>query len=293
MSKKRSPKNSIIVILLAGVLYWGFHIFQYGMPDITSERDTATASITKDIPLPASTAGTPVKKGLEIPIDRQKRASQLLKHSAYTVSYNARYSEANWSAWILTSERTRGKTKRDDYGFAPDPFLPVSQAVVTQDYAGSGYDRGHLCPAGDNKWNATAMKECFYLSNICPQTPSLNRGDWKELEDLCRDWARTGQTLYIVCGPLFTSSSPRHIGKQHKIAVPDGFFKVILSQHGNHFQAAHGFLYKNGNQNMSFNDHAATVDEVEKLSGYDFFSQLPDAVEKKLEAQKHTYTQDL
>lgn len=283
MSKKRSTKNSVIVILLAGALYWGFHIFQYGMPSVMPVNDTATAS-TPEESVPADDGTAAVEKGLELPKDLQQRPSQLLKHTGYTVSYNARYSEANWSAWVLTAKRTRGTAKRDE--FAPDPLLPEAQAVTTQDYVGSGYDRGHLCPAGDNKWNTTAMKECFYLTNICPQHPNLNRGDWKELEELCRDWARSGYTLYIACGPLFTSASPKHIGKRHKIAVPDGFFKVVLRQKGQQ-QEALGFLYKNGSQNMPVSSHATSVDEVEKLTGFDFFSKLPDPVEKKIEARKN------
>lgn len=277
MGKKKTTKNSVIVILLAGVLYWGFHIFQNGFTDILPEENTTTAStLTEQNTL----------NGLEIPKDKKNRASTLLRHSGYTVSYNMNYNEAHWSAWVLTAKRTQGKAKRDNFTFSPDPLLPEAQAVVTQDYSGSGYDRGHLCPAGDNKWNETAMKECFYLSNICPQKPDLNRGDWKELEDLCRDWANDGYTLYIICGPLFTSSKPKHIGKQHKIAVPDGFFKVILRQKGNKKEAL-GFLYKNGNQNMPVAAHATSVDEVEKLSGFDFFSQLPDAIENRLESEKN------
>lgn len=285
MSKKRSTKNSVIVILLAGVLYWGFHIFQNGMPAVLPDDDTVTASTSKEA-TPETTGSTSPVDGLEIPRDLQKRPSRILSHTGYTVSYNSHYNLANWSAWVLTKQRVEGHTKRDDYDFVPDPFLPESQAVVTQDYARSGYDRGHLCPAGDNKWNDTAMKECFYLSNVCPQKPNLNRGDWKELEDLCRDWVRSGDTLYISCGPIFTSAEPAQIGKRHKLAVPNGFFKVILRKKGNR-QEALGFLYKNGNQNMPVADHATSVDEVEKLSGFDFFSKLPDTIEKKIEAKNN------
>lgn len=288
MSKKKSTKNSVIVILLAGVLYWGFHIFQNGLHEILPENDTVTASTVK-VTIPTSGK---VLQGLEIPKDMKKRTAQLLKHTGYTVSYSAAWAQPHWSAWILTAQRTQGSAKRDNYVFAPDPLLPATQAVVTQDYAGSGYDRGHMCPAGDNKWNTKAMEECFYLTNICPQVPNLNRGDWKELEDACRNWARAGYTLYIACGPLFTSASPKHIGKQHKIAVPDGFFKVILRQKGTRKQAL-GFLYKNGKQNMPVKDHATSVDEVESLTGFDFFSLLPDPTEKKLEASRNTADWDL
>lgn len=283
MSKKKSTKNSAIVILLAGILYWGFHVFQNEKQDFLPENNTVTAStVNESIP-----ASGNIRQGLEIPKDTKKRTTQILRHTGYTVSYSAAWAQPYWSAWVLTGARTKGSAKRDNYGFSPDPLLPATQAVVTQDYAGSGYDRGHMCPAGDNKWNTKAMEECFYLTNICPQTPALNRGDWKELEDACRNWARLGYTLYIACGPLFTSSSPRHIGKQHKIAVPDGFYKVILRQKGDKQQAL-GFLYKNNKQNMPIAEHATSVDEVERLTGFDFFSLLPDESEKKLESSRNT-----
>lgn len=292
MGKRKSTKNSVIVILLAGVLYWGFHIFQKGMPSLLQEEDTITASTQTNKQTIPPTPGTPIIQGMELPRDLKNRSSRLLKHTGYTVGYNDSYSEAWWSAWILTGQRTKGHTQRNNFDFQPDPLLPSNKAVITQDYAGSGYDRGHLCPAGDNKWDQTAMKECFYLTNICPQKPELNRGDWKELEELCRDWARSGYTLYIVAGPLFTSSSPKRIGKKHKIAVPDGFFKVIMRQKGKQ-QEALGFLYKNGNQNMAVTEHATSVDEVERLTGFDFFSKLPDAVEKKIEAKTNIISWNL
>lgn len=86
--------------------------------------------------------------------------------------------------------------------FLPDPDLPESQAVTTDDYKRSGMDRGHMCPAGDNRWHWKAMQESFYMTNICPQNHNLNRGDWKELEDACRLWTKKEGKLYIVCGPV-------------------------------------------------------------------------------------------
>lgn len=296
MKKKSSSRSSVILILLAGVIYWGFHIFQDGIPsDILSDTGSkATASVTSETSENTTdNAGVPevtgqkAVKGLELPADLQKRSSRTIVHTGYTLSWNPLTGLADWSAWVLTAARTTGHTDRDNYDFTPDPQLPASQAAVKQDYSRSGYDRGHLCPAGDNKWSARAMEECFYLSNICPQTPRLNRGDWKELEDLCRGWAREGYTLYIACGPLFTSANPKHIGKEHKLSVPDGFFKVILREKNGKRQAL-GFLYKNGNQDMPPASHAATVDEVERLSGFDFFSRLPDAEERRIEARKNT-----
>ncbi len=278
MSKKKPAKHTIGLIVLAGILYWGFHVFQH-TPNSLSTPLSAEPMNEKET--------KPAIDGMEIPADLRQRNGKILVHKGYTVSFNAAWNLPYWSAWTLTSSRTYGNNKRYDK-FLPDPLLPSANAVETSDYAGSGYDRGHLCPAADNKWNSQAMKECFYLSNICPQEPNLNRGDWKELEDKCRDLVREGHTLYIAAGPLFTSAAGKHIGKKHKIAVPDGFFKVILMEKNGGQHHALGFLYKNSAQNFPMEKHVVSVDEVEKLTGFDFFYKLPDAQEKTLESSRST-----
>ena len=132
----------------------------------------------------------------------------LLQRTGYLVSYNSNTRIANWVAWKLTPERLKENTERIN-NFRPDPDLPKSKAVTTQDYKGSGWDRGHLCPAGDNKWDREAMIESFYMTNICPQHHNLNRGDWNELEQKCRKWVKKDSCPYIVAGPclLYTSDA--------------------------------------------------------------------------------------
>ena len=109
----------------------------------------------------------------------------MIRHTGYTVSYNAETKIPNWVAWTLTPERFEETVSRYDK-FLPDPEVVIP--VTTEDYKRSGYDRGHLCPAADNKWDEQAMRESFYMTNVCPQDHNLNRGDWKELEEACRDW---------------------------------------------------------------------------------------------------------
>ena len=125
----------------------------------------------------------------------------------------------NWVAWRLDKKKLVEKVSRKGYGFRPDPNLIPKEAVVTQDYAKSGYDRGHMCPAGDSRWSGEAMKESFYMTNICPQHPNLNSGDWHELEQACRRWA-SESPIYIVCGPiLYKSNKPSYIGNEPEIAI--------------------------------------------------------------------------
>lgn len=187
----------------------------------------------------------------------------LLQRTGYLVSYNSNTRIANWVAWKLTPERLKENTERIN-NFRPDPDLPKSKAVTTQDYKGSGWDRGHLCPAGDNKWDREAMMESFYMTNICPQHHNLNRGDWNELEQKCRKWVKKDSCLYIVAGPIFYDRKPQTIG-EHKVAVPDAFFKVILSLHKK--PKAIGFIYKNNEGNNPLDSYVNTVDEVERITG--------------------------
>ena len=204
----------------------------------------------------------------------------LLQRTGYLVSYNSNTRIANWVAWKLTPERLKENTERIN-NFRPDPDLPKSKAVTTQDYKGSGWDRGHLCPAGDNKWDREAMMESFYMTNICPQHHNLNRGDWNELEQKCRKWVKKDSCLYIVAGPIFYDRKPQTIG-EHKVAVPDAFFKVILSLHKK--PKAIGFIYKNNEGNNPLDSYVNTVDEVERITGIDFFPALPDDIERTVEA---------
>ena len=222
-------------------------------------------------------------KNLEIPISSKGKKEQILKRKNYTVSFNKELNIPNWVSWSLDKKKLTEHVSRKGYSFRPDPDLNPSQAVVTQDYANSGYDRGHMCPAGDSRWSGEAMKESFYMTNICPQHPNLNGGDWHELEQACRRWAEKDK-LYIVCGPiLYKKALNPPIGKEHQIRVPDAFFKVILTgvEKGN--PRAIGFIYKNSAGNRPLDSYVNSIDQVERITGLDFFSALPDEVENRVE----------
>lgn len=222
-------------------------------------------------PCPAAAQG---KAGLPA----SERQGLVVVRTGYTVDYNVQTKNPNWVAWVLTAQRGRGEAQRSS-SFRPDPAVGA-RCARTGDYTRSGYDRGHLCPAADNKWDARAMKESFYMSNISPQLPGLNRGSWKKLEDRCRRWAAAGGTYYIVAGPVFSEAPAKHIGAG-RVAVPGGFFKVIYTDVGGRPRAA-GFLFDNV-EGKSTRERIVTVDAVERLTHYDFFPDLPDATEKKVE----------
>lgn len=206
---------------------------------------------------------------------------QILKRTGYVASYNKTTLLPNWVAWHLTAERTEGSAKRSSVDFAEDTEVPEPRAT-DWDYYNSGYDRGHMCPAADNKWSKKAMEESFLFTNMCPQNGNLNRGDWNEMEMACRKWARKYGDLYIVCGPILYKGKHKTIGK-NKVVVPEAFFKVVLRT-GDDPQAI-GFIYKNTSGNRPKDSYVNTVDEVERITGIDFFPSLPDDVEKKVEAE--------
>ena len=221
-----------------------------------------------------------VSSGLEVPGRLNDRPEQILKRVAYTASYNSDLRIPNWVAWQLTGAHTEGKNKRAGVKFQEDTDVPLPRAVDF-DYVRSGYDRGHLCPSADNRWDATAQEQSFLLTNVCPQDHNLNVGDWHELENLCRKWAKTYGSIYIVAGPVLLKGKHKTIGK-NKVTVPEAFFKVVLCMEGK--PKAIGFIYRNESGNRPKSYYVNTIDDVERITGIDFFPALPDNVEKAVEA---------
>ncbi len=261
--------TTIILVLLAA-LYFAFGQGQENEVTPLQERETSLSVETENV-------------RYEIPVSTKERAEILLEQYGYTVSYNPDLCIPNWVAWELNAEKLVERESRNSK-FTPNPKLPEDKAVTTKEYTGSGWDRGHMCPAGDNKYHWRAMNESFYMTNICPQNHNLNRGDWKELEEACRRWAEV-EPVYIVCGPInYRTPKYGYIGKTFKIRIPDAFFKVVLTgmQSGN--PRAIGFIYKNEAGNNKRDKYVNTVDEVERITSMDFFSALPDDVEARIEA---------
>lgn len=218
----------------------------------------------------------------ELPAKLNDRPEQILTREGYTVSYNKETRNANWVAWHLTKAHTYGSNQRSQEKFTEDTDVQTPRAT-DQDYYNSRYDRGHLCPAGDNKWSATAMRESFLLTNICPQNHGLNKYEWNDLEMKCREWARQYGAVDIVCGPVYdTPRSPKTIGR-NRVWVPERLFKVVLCRKGT--PRAIGFIYRNEGKKQPMAEAVCTVDEVEKITGIDFFPALDDKVENRIEAE--------
>lgn len=206
--------------------------------------------------------------------------SQLLVRKGYVVSYNRDTRLPNWVAWKLTAAHVAAAqsphaVKRPQNAFHADTDVPEPRADWN-DYRGTGWVRGHLCPAADNKWDEQAMYDSFLMTNIVPQNSNLNDGDWNELEMLCRKWAQRYGEVYIVSGPL-PYRKPWQTISSHDIVVPRALFKVVLRMDGEQAKAI-GFVYKNQAQDNPKSHYVNSLAQVERLTGICFFPALPDDV---------------
>ena len=247
----------------------------------TSKQNVQDKTPAKKAPVKFSTKTFKIPADTEIPRLKEKRREQVIKHEGYTVSYNSDYKIANWVAYELTSKEATSKKNERSNKFVSDPMVKGATAT-NEDYTRSGYDRGHMAPAGDMKWSAKAMRESFYLSNICPQKPGLNRGIWKDLEEQARLWAKENGSLLIVTGPVITDDLKR-LGK-NRVGIPKTFYKVICTITNGKPEGV-GFLFDNKDYGKTpLKSMMIPIDSVEKVTGIDFFPSLPDSIENPMEA---------
>ncbi len=248
----------------------------------SNEEEKVASSVEEErVPENQSSKANDSPNGIILPI-MGEQDGVLIEHKGFTLLFDTKTMCPRWVAWELTAEETRGKVSRSGVDFKPDDQVPEQYQVASWDYNGGHYGRGHMCPAGDMKWSQQAMQDCHYMTNICPQTAELNKTWWEHLERACRSWARQDGSVQIVCGPVF-SDNPKRFGKKHRMAVPKGFYKVVLSlKEGK--EKAIGFYYTNDDAPQPMEDAVRSVDDIEQLTGIDFFSSLPDEQEDRLEA---------
>jgi endonuclease G len=215
----------------------------------------------------------------ELPEIGQKDRSNVVKHKYYTLLYNEKHEQATWVAYQLDKKSVNGETKRAD-DFRPDPDVRTGSATP-EDYRNSGYDRGHLAPAGDFKLNATAMSETFFMSNMSPQLHEFNAGIWESLESKIRSWVQKRNKVYVVTGPILENGLPT-IGQQNKVSVPKEYFKVVYDPAKKEMI---GFIIPNRRSAKQLAAWAIKVDEIEKRTGLNFFPTLPDGLEEELESK--------
>jgi endonuclease G len=204
----------------------------------------------------------------------------ILKYTGFDISYNEDNVEPAWVAYILTRKEVQSGTQIRSENFRPDKKVATGSATL-KDYAGSGYDRGHMAPAADMKWSKEAMSESFLMSNMSPQDQGFNRGIWGRLEAKVRDWAISNDSLLVISGPVLKGIR-KHIGANH-VGVPDYYFKVIADISAPTYKVI-AFVLKNKSSTGDIYNYAVTIDSVERITGYDFFPNINDrAMRERME----------
>ena len=221
----------------------------------------------------------------------------LVPHSALSLAYSEEHEQARWVAHIILPDVTSGTVFRSN-DFRPDPdvktgsaveadyFLKQLQPDSTWKYDGFGYDRGHLAPSADFRWSQKALSESYFYSNMSPQRAEFNREAWGDLEDKVRGYLYRNPDvqLCVVTGPVLEPNLPVIERGVNKVSIPKSYWKVVLDLQN---QRGIAFIMPNRGINEPLTSFASSIRDVETLTGLNFFSNLPDDIENKIESQKN------
>lgn len=207
----------------------------------------------------------------------------IVKHNYFSLSYNEKYEQAEWVAYLLKKQHLTYDDRKRPY-FIEDPKVKTKSADW-HNYKRSGYDRGHLCPAGDRRFTLQAYNETFYTSNITPQKNDFNAGIWNRLEKKVRQWAKKDKELYIITGGVLKGYMDE-IGDEG-VAVPNYFYKIVAKGKRDDLKII-AFLFPHNESKKVLESFVVSVDKIEKETGIDFFKALPNQIENKLEKEINT-----
>ena len=203
----------------------------------------------------------------------------------FSISYNPGLHIPYWVAWKLTKEHVSSQYKvQSDRKVIADPTVPG--CPTGNDYSGVGrmtppYSRGHMCPNADNRWCQEAVNDCYFMTNMVPQSMMMNAGRWELLESLCRSWAKQFGAVYIACGPVPEKNMEvLPFNKKMRIGMPKQCFKVVMRHDSKEGYKAIGWIFNQDNTCRSM-----TIDEVEKMTGLDFFHNVPEKEERAMESK--------
>ncbi|MCX7640954.1 MAG: DNA/RNA non-specific endonuclease [Pyrinomonadaceae bacterium] len=288
-------KLGILVAVLAFVfaLFIGLSILWIGSKFLTptERRESVAPERTRSLDELTETESLQVHLPFGNPSNASKTDPEnfLLVNQYMVISYSRSRRIPNWVAWRLTADDI-GKLDRID-SFRPDDRIPAHWGrVIPSDYTGTGFDRGHICPSADREGSQKAMDSTFLMTNIAPQTPDLNRGPWEKFESYLRTLARRRKTIYTIAGSYGESGKIKN-----KIAVPETFWKIATimpdgappsSINENTRVIAVEMPNVRGIKNADWFIYRTTVREIEKKTGYNFFSSLPQNLQEALETKK-------
>ena len=218
---------------------------------------------------------------LQPPLANSPQDDQVINRDYYSLSYSEENEVANWVSYELGHFHIRACVDRKD-AFRIDPLV-TGGSSSPEDYVNSNFDRGHLLPAGDMKFDKAAMRDTFFMSNMTPQPAKFNRGRWSMLENLVRSWALKYEQIWIVTGPILKNGLPS-IGRKNKVSVPSEYFKVILRKEGDSFKGV-GFLMSVDVPYPELVSYALSINQIEDHAGLDFFPGLDDSEEEEIESE--------
>ena len=252
MNKRLNNRQIYTILLIISIVgFWLFENF-YTPGSYSSQSDNHLRTEIPEGIMPSSSTG------------------DIVYHDHYTISYNEAFEQAEWVVYQLKrGHLTDDMRERPD--FIEDPKVR-SKSADWRNYRGSGFDRGHLCPAGDRRFSEFAYKETFYTSNITPQIPEFNAGVWNDLEKQVRIWCKKYGDLYVATGGVLKPGLTT-IG-QEDVAVPEMYFKVIARGSGEEFKVI-GFLIPHKTLFDSYDHYVVPVDRIEEATGLNFFEKMP------------------
>lgn len=211
---------------------------------------------------------------------KTEAGEKILHHDAWSFVYSEEHEQAKWVMHLVIPQvEESGAGRTNDFRM---DSLVESETASKSDYWHSGYDRGHLAPSADFRWSSTAVSQSYFYSNMSPQKPELNREIWADLEGWVRNYVVTfDEPVFVITGGILKPGLKK-IGK-NGVSIPEQYFKVVMDLTGADKRGI-AFILKNGVNDKPLLSYAVSIDEAERLSGIDFFPDLEDALENKLEA---------